>query len=110
MSAVATPDTAVRPVDAQPSLAPRWNIVLHDDNEHTYSYVIEMLGRLFGYPPEKAYELAREVDTTGRVVVATLVFEYAEFKQRQIQSFGRDWRLATSEGSMTATLEPAGAC
>jgi ATP-dependent Clp protease adaptor protein ClpS len=110
MPTVVTPDTAVRPVSAQPRLAPRWNIVLHDDNEHTYSYVIEMLSRLFGHSTERAYELAREVDTVGRVVVATLVFEQAEFKQRQIHSFGRDWRLATSRGSMSATLEPAGSC
>ncbi len=65
-----------------------------------------MLRRLFGYSADRAYALACEVDTMGRVVVATMVFEQAEFKQQQILGFGRDWRLANSVGSMSASLEP----
>jgi ATP-dependent Clp protease adaptor protein ClpS len=87
--------------------APLWHVVLLDDDDHTYQYVIEMLHRLFGYDPRRAYELAREVDIEGRVVLATLVFEQAEFKQQQIHSYGRDWRLERSAGSMGAVLEPA---
>ncbi|MBK9128392.1 MAG: ATP-dependent Clp protease adaptor ClpS [Phycisphaerales bacterium] len=87
-------------------LAPLWNVVLLDDDDHTYQYVIEMLHRLFGYDPQRAYRLACEVDEQGRVVLATLLFEQAEFKQQQIHSYGRDWRLAHSKGSMTAVLEP----
>jgi ATP-dependent Clp protease adaptor protein ClpS len=29
-------------------LTPLWHVVLLDDNDHTYDYVIEMLVRLFG--------------------------------------------------------------
>lgn len=91
----------------EPRTAPLWHVVLLDDDDHTYEYVIEMLGRLFGHAPELAFQMAREVDTTGRVIVETTVLERAEFKQQQIHAYGPDWRLERSAGSMTAVLEPA---
>ncbi len=98
-----------RPEVARPQTgrAPLWHVILLDDDDHTYEYVIEMLGRLFGYDPQRAYEMAREVDTTGRVIVETTIFERAEFKQQQIHAYGPDPRIARCRGSMTAILEPA---
>ncbi|MBU0637990.1 MAG: ATP-dependent Clp protease adaptor ClpS [Planctomycetes bacterium] len=99
--AVLTPAPA-RPL---PRVAPLWNVVLLDDDEHTYDYVIEMLGRLFHHGAVNAYKLAREVDTSGRAIVETAVFERAEFKREQIHSYGADWRLERSHCSMRARLE-----
>jgi len=101
--------TSVAPAEANalPRVAPRWHVVLLDDNDHTYDYVIEMLGRLFHHPPERAFRLARAVDTQGRVVVATTVFEQAEFKRDQIHAYGADWRLEQSAGSMSAVIQQA---
>lgn len=95
---------AARP---KPRTAPLWHVVLLDDDDHTYEYVIQMLGDLFGHARETAYRMACEVDTTGRVIVDTTVLERAEFKQQQIHGYGRDWRLERCAGSMTAVLEPA---
>ena len=53
------------------ALEPLFHLVLLDDDYHTYDYVIEMLGKLFGYGREKAFVLARMVDTHGRVIVET---------------------------------------
>ncbi len=97
----------VLPAKPQPRLAPRWHVVLLDDDEHTYAYVVEMLTKLFGHSHETAYRMACEVDTTGRVIVATLVLEQAEFKQQQIHAYGPDPRLSKSRGSMRAVLEAA---
>ena len=36
---------------------------------HAYQYVIEMLGDIFRYSPQKAFRMACEVDTQGRVIV-----------------------------------------
>ena len=91
----------------KPQTAPLWNVVLLNDDDHTYEYVIEMLGKLFGYGTQKAYTMACEVDNTGRVIVATLVFEQAEFKQQQIHGYGADSRIPRCRGSMRAVLEPA---
>ena len=86
---------------------PPYNVVLLDDNDHSYEYVIFMLKTIFGHPPKKGYELAKEVDATGRVIVLTTHLEEAELKRDQIQAFGPDPLIARSNGSMSATVEPA---
>ena len=87
---------------------PPYNVVLLDDDDHTYEYVIVMLQQLFGYPPEKGYLMAKEVDTTGRVIVLTTTKEHAELKQDQIHAFGPDpFSSRECKGSMTAIIEPA---
>ena len=83
-------------------------MILLDDDYHTFDYVITMLQQLFGYPREKGYQLAREVDTTGRVIVLTTTKEHAELKRDQIHAFGPD-PLSSKDcaGSMSAIIEPA---
>jgi len=86
---------------------PPYNVVLLNDDDHTYEYVIEMLKALFGYPIERGFELAKEVDTRGRVIVLTTHKERAELKRDQIHGYGADYRLSASKGPMTAMIEPA---
>ncbi len=86
---------------------PKFHVVLLDDDEHTYEYVIEMLVNLFGHNPKKAYELALTVDATGRVVVDTTTRERAQLKRDQILTYGPDPRLEYSANSMAAVLESA---
>lgn len=87
-------------------LIPQYNILLLDDNEHTYEYVIEMLMKIFGHDAASAYTMACTVDAVGRVVVDTTHKERAEVKCDQIHSHGADWRLERSVGSMSAEIEP----
>ena len=47
---------------------PPYNVVLLDDDVHSFEYVIRMLKTLFGHPPERGYRMAMEVHTTGRAV------------------------------------------
>jgi ATP-dependent Clp protease adaptor protein ClpS len=89
-------------------LVPLFHVVLLDDNDHTYDYVIEMLQRLFCCSTEAAYRHAVEVDTTGRTIVITCELPHAEFARDQIHGYGPDWRMTRSKGSMRAVLEPAG--
>ncbi len=100
------PDTAVQ-VDEKVSLIPPYNLILLNDDDHTYEYVIHMLQKLFGYPPTRGFKMAQEVDSTGRVIVLTTTLERAEFKRDQIHAFGPDERLPRCKGSMSATIEPA---
>jgi ATP-dependent Clp protease adaptor protein ClpS len=88
---------------------PPYNVVLLDDDEHSFEYVIYMLKTLFGHPPEKGYKMAIGVHTTGRVVVATTHMERAELKREQIHAFGPDPLIPRCKGSMSATVEPASA-
>jgi ATP-dependent Clp protease adaptor protein ClpS len=86
---------------------PPYNVVLLDDDDHSYEYVIHMLKVLFGHPPQKGYRMAVEVDTAGRVIVATTHLEQAELKRDQIQAFGPDPLIPRCKGSMSAIVEPA---
>ena len=86
---------------------PPYNVVLLDDDDHTYEYVMDMLGVLFTYVPEKAFQMAKEVDESGRVIVLTTHLERAELKRDQILGYGADPRMARSQGSMRAVIEPA---
>lgn len=90
-----------------PAISPMFNIVLIDDDDHTYEYVIEMLIEIFGHNQRGAFHMALTVDYTGRVVVFTGHKEVAERKRNEIISYGPDWRLARSTGSMSAVVEPA---
>ncbi len=88
-------------------LIPRYHVVLLDDNDHTYDYVIEMLMKLFQHTREQAFLMACEVDAHGRVIVDTTTLERAELKRDQIHAFGADWRIPHCRGSMSACIEPA---
>ena len=90
-----------------PLQVPRYHVVLMDDDDHTYEYVIEMLMKLFGHSNATAFRMACEVDLRGRVIVDTTHKERAELKRDQIHDFGVDWRLAHCKGSMSAVVEPA---
>ena len=88
-------------------LTPLFHVVLLDDDEHTYDYVVEMLTKIFCISVEAAFRHAVEVDTTGRTIVITCEREQAEFGRDQIQSYGADPRMEVSKGSMSAIVEPA---
>ena len=104
-------ETVVRPAETgarKTEKLPPYNVVLLDDDDHSYEYVILMLKKVFGHSVNKAYEMAVEVDTAGRVVVLTTHLEEAELKRDQIQAFGPDPLIPRCKGSMSATVEPAG--
>ncbi|MCU0248549.1 MAG: ATP-dependent Clp protease adaptor ClpS [Bryobacter sp.] len=84
-----------------------FHVVLLDDDDHTYDYVIEMLQRLFAMSSQQAYQHAVEVDQTGRTVVLTCEYEPALFAKGQIQGYGADPRMPRSKGSMSAIVEEA---
>jgi ATP-dependent Clp protease adaptor protein ClpS len=94
--------------ESREELVPLYNVVLLDDDFHTYDYVIEMLERLFMMSKLDAFQHAVEVDATGRTIVITCELPQAEFARDQIHAYGADWRMESSQGSMSAAVEPAG--
>jgi ATP-dependent Clp protease adaptor protein ClpS len=108
VGSVAAPAKKVQPSKKyKPAQMPPYNVILLNDDDHTYEYVIEMLKALFAFPDEKGFELAEEVDRAGRVILLTTHKERAELKRDQIHAYGTDHRVATCQGSMSATVEPA---
>lgn len=92
---------------APPKQLPPWNVVLLDDDDHSYDYVIEMLGKVCYHSVEQATKMAKEVDSNGRVIVLTTHKERAELKRDQILAYGPDQRIAGSTQSMKSVIEPA---
>lgn len=86
---------------------PPYHVILLNDDDHTYEYVIEMLQVLFGHPIETGFQMAKLVDTTGRAIVCTTSLERAELKRDQIHAYGPDPRIPRCRGSMSAVIEPA---
>ena len=86
---------------------PLYQVVLLDDDDHTYDYVIEMLQRIFIFSSEQALRHAQEVDATGRTRLITCELPEAEYARDQIHGYGADWRMPRSKGSMSAVVEPA---
>jgi ATP-dependent Clp protease adaptor protein ClpS len=105
------PKTTVAPetrVAEREAILPLYNVVLLDDNDHSYDYVIEMLQMLFIFTLEEAFRHAEEVDRCGRTVIITCERPQAEFARDQIHAYGPDPRLPRCAGSMSAVIEQAG--
>ena len=86
---------------------PPYNVILHNDDDHSFDYVIRMLKELFAHPEEKGWLMAEEVHIKGKVIVCTTSLERAELKRDQIHAFGPDPLIPRCAGSMSASIEPA---
>lgn len=95
----------VQPLTAPPALEPPWHVILLDDPVHSFDYVIEMLGVIFGHSRDQGKRMADEVNEKGRVIVATVHRELAELRQQQIEEYGPDPRVPECKVSMQATIE-----
>ena len=79
---------------------PPYHVVLLNDDDHSFEYVIAMMQQLFGHPREKGMQIAITVHTTGRAIVDTTTKERAELKRDQIHAFGPDKDIPRCKGSM----------
>ena len=86
--------------------SPLYNVILLNDNYHSYEYVINLCQKIFSFTIEQGFTAAQKVDKEGRVILWTGTLEVAELKQEQIHSLGADKLIAESKGSMTAIIEP----
>lgn len=95
---VLTPDTDTQ---VKEKIAPRWKVILHNDDVTTFAFVIELLMRLFGKPQAEAVRLTHEIHDTGSAVVTVTSFERAELYVEQVRSLARPRHFP-----LTATIEP----
>ena len=97
-----------QPAGGQESeLEKRFHLILHDSDDHTYQYVIEMLGSVFGYSREKAFAIASIIDGQGRGIVETADYRTVKDHQDQIHGYGPDPRIPHCKGPLSATIEEA---
>ena len=89
------------------SLEKLYHVIILNDDEHTFDYVIEMLQAVFGLSFPTALSHTTEADATGSSVVHTCGLEEAECKRDQVHAYGPDWRMPNSRGSVAALVEAA---
>lgn len=92
--------------DNKPKKQPRYNVILWDDDDHSYEYVILMMRQLFAHSYASGFEIAKSVDASGRAVCLTTTREHAELKRDQIHAFGKDMLIDRCMGSMKSSIEP----
>jgi ATP-dependent Clp protease adaptor protein ClpS len=88
-------------------LSKLYHVIILNDDEHTFDYVIEMLQAVFNMPYATALAHTMEADATGSSIVYTTNLEEAEQKRDAIHAYGPDWRMPNSRGSVAALVEPA---
>ena len=84
-----------------------YHVIILNDDDHTFDYVIEMLQAVFALPYATALAHTMEADSTGSSIVLTTNLEEAERKRDQVHAYGPDWRMPESRGSVAALVEPA---
>jgi ATP-dependent Clp protease adaptor protein ClpS len=84
---------------------PSYKIVLFNDEEHTYDYVVELLTRVCKLSRENSFRCAVEVDMVGRTIVYYGSHQDCEKVCSQILKYGPDHRLPHSMTSMNAEVQ-----
>ena len=106
-AAADAPDVAVaepeqerksKPRKKPPKQQPRYHVILWNDDDHTYEYVVEMMQKLFGHAKEKGFLIAKEVDKQGKAICLTTTMEHAELKRDQIHAYGPDKHIDRCKG------------
>jgi ATP-dependent Clp protease adaptor protein ClpS len=86
---------------------PPYNVVILNDEDHTFPYVIELLMKIFRHPLPDAEELTLRIHNNGRAIVFTTHKELAELKRDQVLAYGPDPRSESSKGPLRCYVEPA---
>lgn len=82
-----------------------FKVVLFNDEDHTYDYVVEMLTHVCRMAKEQAFRCAVEVDMEGRTIVHYGSHEECARISAQITSYGPDHRLMRSRSGMNSEVQ-----
>ncbi len=114
VDAPAVDQTAARPKRLEverprtrPKRQPPYAVIVENDDEHTFEYVLEVLQRVCGYSQTKAFVLTEQIHVSGRALVWTGTLELAELKRDQIRGYGPDhYDTPPVTFPLGVTLEP----
>lgn len=82
-----------------------FRVILLNDENHSYNYVVEMLRSICGMKKDQAFRCAVEVDMIGKTTVYYASKEKCETIAKLIKNYGADHRMANSVSSMNAIVE-----
>src|SRR5205814_2556923 len=97
-TATAKPKTAPKksPKQKPPQLLPPWKVLLHNDDNNSYDFVVETIMELTPLKKQDAELRMKEADETGVALLLTTHRERAELYKDQFESKG-----------LVVTIEPA---
>jgi ATP-dependent Clp protease adaptor protein ClpS len=99
----AAPTPVVLPhTQAQPRVAPRYKVLIHNDDATPMDFVVEVLQQIFERSFQVAVEIMYEAHNAGVALVVVLGFEQAEFKVDRAHSLAR-----TAKYPLTFSIEAA---
>ena len=101
--AVADPETDLAP----PKLLPPYNLILENDDHHSFEFVVMVLCKVLGYSLERSVKYMLEAHNSGQAVVWTGSKEVAELKLEQMQTFHEDREDGRKLGPLSCRIEPA---
>ena len=96
-----TPDQEEK-TDERSELAPRWKVLLLNDDVTTFDFVLWILVTLFQKPAEEAVRLTWEIHRSGSALITVTSLERAELYVEQVASLARPRGFP-----LTATIEEA---
>lgn len=87
---------------------PPYNVILENDDYHSFEFVVGVLCKSLGYAVERAFLLTQEAHHSGRAVVWTGSKEVAELKVEQMRTF-HETRAEDNRqlGPLGCYIEPA---
>ena len=86
---------------------PPYNVILENDDHHSFEFVVEVLRKALGMNEQRAVQHTREAHTNGRAIVWTGSKEVAELKMEQMLSFHEIRADGHKLGPLGVTIEPA---
>ena len=96
-----TPEQPVTDPIEKTRLAPRYKVLIHNDNETTMGFVVAVLSSIFSLNGNAALQVMTEAHHKGIALVGVYAFEQAEFRVEQAHSIAR-----TQGFPLTFTYEP----
>jgi ATP-dependent Clp protease adaptor protein ClpS len=82
-----------------------FKVILFNDEDHTYQYVVEMLTASAELSADAAFRCAVEVDVSGKTIVYYGTHSDSMDVMNKIVNYGPDHRLPHSASSMDAEVQ-----
>jgi ATP-dependent Clp protease adaptor protein ClpS len=86
---------------------PPYNVILENDDYHSFGFVVEVLRKVLGCSDERAFLLTHQAHTSGRAIIWTGPKEVAELKLEQVRSFQELRDDGNKFGPLGCSIEPA---
>jgi ATP-dependent Clp protease adaptor protein ClpS len=80
-----------RRVNGQPKPAPRWAVVVHNDNIHSFAFVVATFCKVLRCSSAEGQRLTSKIHREGCGIVWSGSRELAELKRNQLLSAGPDF-------------------